>query len=389
MDDVKIAADDMKIAAKPTTPLDDFVIEDPYYEWQKREGVRVIHEYVFEDLSKVELSPWARKGGAGAFINLKLRQGELPGDAQLIEIAPGKHSEPERHLYEENSYVLNGRGATRIWLDGQTPQTFEWQAGSLFSIPLNAHYQHFNAGSEPARYLSVTNAPQMMRLYRDDDFIFNNPFNFHSRYSGNNSFTGGGKLFNRRVWETNFIPNAPDMALYGWKERGAGGINVMLEMAKSSLKSHISEFPVGTYKKGHRHGPGAHLLILSGVGFSLLWTKDDMSDLQKADWKKGGMVIVPSDACFHQHFNTGTTRARYLALRLGEFGLMSPASKDGWNADKSIKDGGWQVEYQDENPEVHKIFEGELAKHGATCRMKAFLADKCHGEVGPTSARDT
>ena len=229
----------------------------------------------------------------------------------------------------------------------------------------------------------------MMRLFRDDDFIFNNPFNFTSRYSGTNSFTGGGKLFNRRVWETNFIPNAPDMALYGWKERGAGGINVMLEMAKSSLKSHISEFPVGTYKKGHRHGPGAHLLILSGVGFSLLWTKDDMSDLQKADWTKGGMVIVPSDSCYHQHFNTGPTRARYLALRLGEFGLTSPASKDGWNADKSIKDGGWQVEYQDENPKVHEIFEAELAKHGATCRMKAFLADKCHGEVGPTSARDT
>ena len=81
---------DMKIAAKPTAPLDDFVIEDPYYEWQKREGVRVIHEYVLEDLSNVELSPWARKGGAGAFINLKLRQGELPGDAQLIEIAPGR-----------------------------------------------------------------------------------------------------------------------------------------------------------------------------------------------------------------------------------------------------------------------------------------------------------
>jgi quercetin dioxygenase-like cupin family protein len=380
---------DMKIAAKPTAPLDDFVIEDPYNAWQKREGVRVLYEYVFGDLANVELSPWPRKGGAGAFINLKLPQGELPGDAQLIEIAPGKHSEPERHLYDENAYVVSGRGATRIWLDGQAPQTFEWQAGSLFSIPLNAWYQHFNAGSEPARYLAVTNAPQMMRLFRDDDFIFNNPFNFTSRYSGTNSFTAGGKLFNRRVWETNFIPNAPDMALYGWKERGAGGINVMLEMAKSSLKSHISEFPVGTYKKGHRHGPGAHLLILSGVGFSLLWTKDDMSDLQKADWKKGGMVIVPSDSCYHQHFNTGPTRARYLALRLGDFGLTSPASKDGWNADKSIKEGGWQVEYQDENPKVHEIFEAELAKHGATCRMKAFLADKCHGEVGPTSARDT
>ena len=57
---------DMKIAAKPTTPLEDFVIEDPYHAWQKREGVRVLYEYVFGDLANVELSPWPRKGGAGA-----------------------------------------------------------------------------------------------------------------------------------------------------------------------------------------------------------------------------------------------------------------------------------------------------------------------------------
>ena len=37
----------------------------------------------------------------------------------------------------------------------------------------------------------------------------------------------------------------------------AGGINAMLEMADNNTKSHISEFPIGTYKKAHRHGPGA------------------------------------------------------------------------------------------------------------------------------------
>ena len=42
--------------------------------------------------------------------------------------------------------------------------------------------------------------------------------------------------------------------------RGAGGINVVLEMAENSSKAHVSGFPVGTDKKAHRHGPGAHLL---------------------------------------------------------------------------------------------------------------------------------
>jgi hypothetical protein len=100
------------------------------------------------------------------------------------------------------------------------------------------------------------------------------------------------------------------------------------------------------------------------------------------------MVIVPNDDCFHQHFNTGPTRARYLALRPGTGGFFSPQGGRGRLADVDIKEGGNQIEYADENPTIHEIFEAELARHGATCRMKAFVAG-CHGEVGPTSERDT
>jgi len=150
----------------------------------------------------------------------------------------------------------------------------------------------------------------------------------------------------------------------------------------------MSEFPVGTYKKAHRHGPGAHLVLLSGTGgYSLVWNKEDRSDMVKCDWQFGSMVIVPSDNCLHQHFNTGTNRARYLALRPGDMGLYSPGG-GGQSNYTSVKVEGGQIEYEDEDREIHKIFEKDLKAHGAPCRMKAFIP-WCTGEVGPMSERDT
>ncbi|MDP2644223.1 MAG: cupin domain-containing protein [Desulfobacterales bacterium] len=382
---------DMKIAETPTGDLEDHPTSDAYTEWLKKEGVKVYEAFYFPSLAKIELGPWARKGGAGAVIHIP--NAHIPNDCHVVEIKPGGKSEPEHHMYELTFYVVSGRGATTIWTDKTPKQSFEWEAGSLFSIPLNVWYQNFNGtGKEPARYIAVTNAPPMMRLFRDHDYMFNNDFIFRNRFSGEEDyFSGKGKLYKRRVWESNFIPNLPDMPLYGWKERGAGGINAMLEMADNNMKNHVSEFPIGTYKKAHRHGPGAHLVLASGTaGYSLIWTKEDRSDMIKCDWQVGSMVIVPGDDVFHQHFNCGTTRARYLALRSGDMGLMTPGkgSSGARMADKSMKEGGWQIEYEDEDHEIHEIFERELAKNGATCRMKAFIP-YCTGQVGPMSEKDT
>ena len=380
---------DMKIAETPKEGLEDYKKLDAYEAWLKKERIKVYEEFYFPSLAKIELGPWERKGGSGAVIHIANRH--MPNDCHVVEIKPKGKSEPEHHMYELTIYVVSGRGGTTIWNDEKHKQTFEWQAGSLFCIPLNAWYQNFNgSGDEPVRYLAVTNAPPMMRLFGDNDFIFNCDSRFTKRYSGeDNYFNDEGKLFNRRIWESNFIANAPDMKLYGWKERGAGGVNAMLEMADNNMKNHISEFPIGTYKKAHRHGPGPHLVLLSGTaGYSLVWNKEDRSDMIKCDWQLGSMVIIPSDNCFHQHFNSGSTRARYLALRSGDMGLNTPQGGGGENADRSLKEGGWQIEYGDEDREIHEIFEKELVDNGATCKMKAFIP-WCTGEVGPTSERET
>jgi mannose-6-phosphate isomerase-like protein (cupin superfamily) len=363
---------------------------DPYLDWIEAEGVKRIVDYKFPDLNDVELGDWERKGGKGAIINIP--NGALPNDAHLVEIKPGGKSEPEHHMYEETMYVVSGRGATSCWLEEGQKSTFEWAAGSLLTIPLNTSYQHFNgSGTEPVRYVSMTNAPPVLRMFRSTDFVFNNTYNFKDRFAGDDEdyFNGQGTLLQRKgtkfgtIWRTNFVPNADVMKLWAYRDRGAGGINTHFDLAGNVTKSHISEFPVGTYKKGHRHGPGAHLVILGGVGFSALWWDNDKKNYEIAPWKKGGMVIVPAEATYHQHFNTGPEPARYLALR-GDDGQPTQWGE----SNVSIKDGGMQIEYEDEDRYIHELFESELKKNGAECHMGSFIP-YCTGDASVTSERNT
>ena len=344
-----------------------------YQIWQKKEGLRSIRGFFVEDLNTVEVQPWARKGVNGTFINLEGTGGV--NDAYICEIPPGKSTTPQRHLFEEFIYVVSGRGATTVWLDENRKQTFEWGPGSLFSPPLNTWHQHFNGqGDKPARYMAVTSLPTVIDLFHNDDFIFHNDFEFRDRFSeAEDFFSGKGTAHTGRVWETNFIPDVASFKLQEWKERGAGGSNAMFEMADNSMGAHVSQFPVGTYKKGHRHGPGAHVVLLNGFGYSLLWKQGD--DFTRVNWKKGSM-FVPPDQWFHQHFNAGTEPARYLAIRWGGRKHRQARSTDMASVETSVKEGGAQIEYVDEDPRVYEIFKAELAKVGIEPQMAQFFPNR-------------
>lgn len=348
-------------------------MQNSYDKWQQSEGIPIVRGFHINDLKQVEVVPWKRRGGLGTYINLEGTGGT--NDAFVTEIPGGGSLKPEKYLFEELIYVLSGRGATTIWNEGGPKQTFEWQAGSLFSPPLNAWRQHFNGqGDQPARLFSVTTAPTVINLFHNLDFVFNNPFVFNDRYAGDEGyFSASGKSLPGRIWESNFIPDVPSFKLTEWKERGAGGTNVMFELANNTMCSHISEFPVGTYKKGHRHGPGAHVILISGEGYSLLWK--DNNPKTRVDWHAGSM-FVPPEMWFHQHFNAGGTPARYLALRWGgaKFRMAGLFSSGG--IAESVKSGGNQIEYEDEDPEIRRIFESELSKRGVESKMAPFFNRK-------------
>jgi oxalate decarboxylase/phosphoglucose isomerase-like protein (cupin superfamily) len=142
------------------------------------------------------------------------------------------------------------------------------------------------------------------------------------------------------------------------------------DLAQQTMGAHISEFPVGTYKKGHRHGPGAHVIVLSGQGYSILWPEGQQK--RRVDWRPGS-VVVPPNQWFHQHFNSGAQPARYLALRWNNWRFRFFRMTDGDGSTyTSIKKGGGQIGFEDEDPAIHQEFEEAMKKVGAQCRMGSY-----------------
>ena len=340
--------------------------EQPYLRYVRGEGLDVIGAQYVPNLRTLELKPWPRRNGKGVFINHEASR--TSNDCYVCEIAPGGKLEPRHHLFEEMILVLAGRGSTTVWNNAGQRVAFEWKAGAMFAIPLNCWYQHFNgSGEASARFVAVTNAPSVINLYDDLDFVFDHPHDFKNRFSGEaDYFTAKGEQ-RGFLLQTNFVPDAVNLPLITARERGAGGGHIRFNMARGSIASHISQFPVGTYKKAHAHGSGAHVIVLSGEGYSLMWPQGE--EPRRYDWQVG-TLIVPPNAWFHQHFNSGPTPARYLAFK-----HSSPRNAQGvpmsWI---STRLGGSQVDYADETPLIRRMFADALARHGMQSRMDEIYA---------------
>ena len=138
---------------------------------------------------------------------------------------------------------------------------------------------------------------------------------------------------------------------------------IRFEMSNNTMAVHLSSFPVGTYKKAHRHGPGTHVIILSGKGYSLLWPEG--APQKKIDWQPGS-VFVPPNNWYHQHFNSGTIPARYMAFHKGGFKFPGFKSSGGKKMEA-------QIEYDQEGPNIRALFRKECATSGVEEKMDPFF----------------
>lgn len=349
---------------------------DPYKDWAEGEGIP-IHLDFGHDLLALETGPWERYGARGCFAHTK-GMGDFMSN-YVLEVEPRKNTTVVRHLYEAFFFVLAGHGSTVVWLPDGSQRTFEFGPKALFAIPLNCRYQIFNgSGSEPVR-LSVTNdAPLTINLYHNLDFVFENDFAFTDRVADPKYFDGEGthNVYNKssvkvqNVWETNFVHDLTSFKLYEFEGRGKGSMNVNFVLAEGTMHSHVSQMPVGRYKKGHRHAAGTHVHAVDGSGYSLLWYEGD-EEFVELPWRHG-IMYTPPFWMYHQHFNTGDTPARYVACSLGSrrypFIALRRRSAEGAGA-VSVSKGGRQIEYEEQDPRVHRKFLNELAVTGVPSEM--------------------
>ena len=276
--------------------------ETPYTRWVKAEGLEIIPSFYVRNLRTVALKPWARRGGNAIFLNHDASR--TSNDCYVMEIPPGKSLDSPPPIIRRDDSGARAAAARRrcgvtpareSHSNGRKARCLPSRSIAIISI-LTAR------AGEPARYVAVTNAPPVINLYEDLDFIFNTKYDFNDRFAGEPDYFSAKGEQKGFLLTTNFVPDAVNIPLITATERGAGGGHIRFNMAKGSMNSHISQFPIGTYKKGHAHGPGAHVIVLSGEGYSLMWPEGE--EPQRYEWEVG-TLIVPPNMWFHQHFNTG------------------------------------------------------------------------------------
>jgi len=298
-------------------------------------------------------------------------------------------------VYEELVYVLKGQGSTSVWYDEDKKRSFEWAAGALFAIPLNASYQHFNlSGSEPARYVALTTAPTMMNFIRDDGFIFDNPYRFKDRYDQEQDYFNKevlARTFARvrggRQQQAYFANYWPDVMKIFDRPREAkpdfnpdidrsindGGSGYQFEPANGVLGAHIFEAPGGTFTSVHRHGPAAHVLWVGGSGYSILWPDGGEANKVKEDWEVG-TLIVPPNWWWHAHNVTSREPGRHLALKVSSRKNMISRTHELTTVSTREHPGGQSTSYSDLAPEV-------------MAEMRDIFLDECKRKGTPIDPR--
>ena len=360
----------------------------PYDAWMEAEGLPVFRGIGISKVQNLPLMPWKRTGGKGHFI--QLYGTESKWGCYVVEVPPGGALNPEKHMYEEIFLVVEGRGSTEVWQEGDTKKhVFEWQKGSMFSIPMNAMHRIVNATSGGALLLGGTTAPVVLNALQNADAVFDNPFQFKDRFSGAEDFfkpkddIEPDPVRGLAMRRTNFIPDVINCELPLDNRRSVGYRRVEPLMTNNSFYFWIGQHENGRYSKGHAHTSAAILICLKGKGYTYSWPErcgeqpweNGMADqVNRLDYEPIGMVTAAPGGArwYHQHFSVSKDDFRLSAW----FGPHNPGRDPGAPGQKhtdytaiDVNQGGTAIPYWMEDPYIRKEYEQILKDNQVPCRM--------------------
>lgn len=369
-----------------------------YDKFMEADGIPVFRGLGLRRTQDLPLHDWPRMGGRGHYIQLHGTEGKW--GCYVVEVPAAGALNPEKHIYEEIFYVLEGRGSTEVWVEGGKKHVFEWQAGSLFSIPVNAMHRIVNATNSPALLLAGTTAPNLMDLIGNTDFIFNCPYVFDDRFKSNEDFYKPSEdiepdpIRGLAMRRTNLVPDIVNCELPLDNRRSPGYRRVEPFMTGNKFYLWIGQHETGRYSKAHAHTSAAILLCVKGKGYTYTWPehlgpnpwKDGHADqVQRIDYEPGGMVsAAPGGArWYHQHFNTSNEPFR-LSAWFGPHhpslvtGLPPGAKQTDYTA-MELHEGGTAIPYWMEDPHLRAEFEATIKANGGTSRMEDSRYQKPEG----------
>lgn len=361
----------------------------PYDRFIESEGIPCYRGIGVRRVQDLPLEPWKRVGGKGSYIQLYGTEG-LWG-MYVVEVPGAGALNVERHLYEKNILVVEGRGTTEVWQEGQTKKhVFEWQKGSLFTIPLNCYHRIVNAGSAPALLLCGTTAPNMMNLLDNPKFIFDCPHSFSERFSGAEDFfkpnddVEPDPVRGLAMRRTNLVPDVVNCELPLDNRRSPGYRRVEPTMGNNRFYLWVGQHETGRYSKAHKHASAAVLVCLKGKGYTYTWpealgmqpwSSGKAEYVMRQDYEYGGIVSAApmSGDWFHQHFGISKDPLRVSAWHGPNNQRSRKAGRPGEQlldyGAIDINKGGSAIPYYQEDPYLRKEFAETMAKEGVQSRM--------------------
>jgi quercetin dioxygenase-like cupin family protein len=339
----------------------------PYSRWRDRQNVPVVTGNYVEDDLKLPVKNWEEWGDGvrGCILNLAEQQ---VTDQHVIEIAPDAQTLPRHHIYESLFHVRKGSGRTEMWQgDGAHKLSFEWRAGSLFSVPINFSYQLFcTSKDEGARMVIGNSLPMFLNYFRSEDFVWKNQWAFKDRYTRYPSFfeanewTRYNNHTKHRATECNIIPDVNSAPLDEWAERGPGIKIMRYAMCDNTIGCHIQEIPVASRTTVHRHDPGAAVHVTEGEGFCVLFFEGEKFVPYEIH---AGSIFSPRSQQYHGHFNTGNSTMRHVAYRGRLGGLFGSPNYD---FPVVRQPENIMLTYDEEPKELMQYYLSELKKNGIT-----------------------